>query len=223
MPGFQQTHGSTVHVESHSDSDRTRTVKRLDLGGPASLEGNRGSLASIPEDGSNLAGRQDQTNMNTKQPSLVERRMRFMPCTVEPSDSVAHARALLEERRTKHLPVMANERLVGIVTAHDLQTHPFPSKHSGLAKALAERPNRVRINSVMTTEVRSVAPSDDLAYAAQLMRRAHIGALPVLEHGRLAGIISRGDLRGALWAPANTGAHDKRKTNSSARSSKAAR
>jgi len=40
--------------------------------------------------------------MKTRQPSLVERRMSFMPYTVEPSDSVAHARALLDERRIKH-------------------------------------------------------------------------------------------------------------------------
>ena len=169
------------------------------------------------------AGRQDQAKTNIKQPALVERRMRFMPCTVEPWDSVAHARALLDERRIKHLPVMSNERLVGIVTAHDLQARAFPGKHSPLAKALAEHPDRVRINSVMTTDVRSVAPSDDLAYAAQLMRRAHIGALPVLEHGRLAGIINRGDLSGALGAPVKTRAHDKRKSHSSAPSSKAAR
>jgi CBS domain-containing protein len=50
--------------------------------------------------------------MNTKQPSLVERRMRFMPRTVEPSDSVAHARALLDKRRIIHLLVVSNEPLV---------------------------------------------------------------------------------------------------------------
>jgi len=131
--------------------------------------------------------------MNTRQPSLVERRMRFMPCTVEPTDSVAHARALLDERRIKHLPVMSNEGLVGIVSAHDLERRVFSGRHSRLAKALETHPDRVRINSVMQTEVRTVTPSDNLTYAAQLMRCNHIGALPVLERGRLAGIISRND------------------------------
>jgi len=157
--------------------------------------------------------------MKTRQPSLVERRMSFRPCTVEPSDSVAHARALLDERRIKHLPVISNEQLVGIVSAHDLETRGFPGKCSGLAKTLVEHPDRVRINLVMTTDVRTIAPSDNLAYAAQLMQRAKIGALPVLEHGRLAGIISRSDLRGALVAPVKTGAPDKRKSHSSAQKS----
>jgi acetoin utilization protein AcuB len=128
--------------------------------------------------------------MNKRSPSLVERRMKFMPYTVEPSDSVAHARALLDEQRIKHLPVMSNEQLVGIVSAHDLEGRAL----SGQAGALKAHPDRVKIRSVMTTHVRTVAPSDNLACAAKLMRCEHIGALPVLEHGRLAGIISRSDL-----------------------------
>src|SRR5215469_16296333 len=103
--------------------------------------------------------------MNTRQPALVERRMRFMPCTVQPSDSVAHARALLNERRIKHLLVLSRERLVGIVSAHDLETRATPRRHCRLAKALEGNPHRVRINSVMTADVRTVTPSDNLAYA----------------------------------------------------------
>ena len=142
--------------------------------------------------------------MNTRQPSLVERRMRFMPCTIEVSDSVAHARALLDERRIKHLPVMSSERLVGIVSARDLEARAFSAMHSSLAKALEMHPDRVRINSVMTADVRTVTPSDNLAYAAQLMRRKDIGALPVVEHGRLAGIITRSDLPDGLVPGART-------------------
>lgn len=162
--------------------------------------------------------------MNTQQPSLVERRMRFMPCTVEPSDSVAHARALLDERRLKHLPVVSNELLVGIVSAHDLEAHAFSGERSALGKVLEAHPDRVRIDSVMTRGVRTVTPSDNLAYAAQLMQRKHIGALPVLEHGRLAGIISRSDLLD-VSAP-NTRAKagvNRRKSHRSARVSNPAR
>jgi CBS domain-containing protein len=69
--------------------------------------------------------------MNTRRPSIVERRMRFMPCKVEPSDSAVHACALLGERRFTHLPVMSNERLVGIVSTHDLDAPAFPAPDSG--------------------------------------------------------------------------------------------
>jgi CBS domain-containing protein len=131
--------------------------------------------------------------MNASQPLLVERRMRFMRCTVEPSDSVAHARALLDEYRINHLPVLSKGRLVGIVSSHDLRARAFSGRYPRLAKALETYPDRVRVNSVMTTEVRTVKPSDNLGDAAELMLRRHIGALPVVEQGRLAGIISRSD------------------------------
>jgi CBS domain-containing membrane protein len=163
--------------------------------------------------------------MDAEQPFLVERRMRFMPCTVEPSDSVAHARALLDEHRIKHLPVVSEERLVGIVSAHDLQAGAFSGRHPRLAKALETFPDRVTVNSVMTTEVRTVKPSDNLGYAAHLMHRKHIGAVPVLEQGRLAGIISRSDLPDVSFAPGvkTKVRMTKGKSHSSARKSKRAR
>jgi CBS domain-containing protein len=151
--------------------------------------------------------------------------MRFMPCTVEPSDSVAHARALLDEHRIKHLPVMFKERLVGIVSAHDLQARAFFGRHPKLAKALERSPDRVRVNSVMTTEVRTVKPADDLGYAAHLMHRKHMGALPVVEQGRLAGIISRSDLLDVSLAPGvkTKPRTTKGKSHSSVRESKSTR
>jgi predicted transcriptional regulator len=106
---------------------------------------------------------------------------------------------------SKHLPVMSSERLVGIISAHDLEARNFSGRNSRLAKALETHPDRVRINSVMTTEVRTVTPSDNLAYAAELTRRERISALPVLERGRLAGIISRCDLRERLGDRRNNG------------------
>jgi CBS domain-containing protein len=197
MRGLQQTHKTTVHVENHTHSFDRSALGLFNLSGLSSVASTHG-VASIADGGSNFAERQEQTQMNTRQPSLVERRMSFMPCTVEPSDSVAHARALLDERGIKHLPVMSNERLVGIVSTHDLEARTFSDKRPALAKILEAHPDRVKINSVMTRDVRIVTPSDNLAYAAQLMRSKHIGALPVLEHERLAGIISRSDLLDAL-------------------------
>jgi CBS-domain-containing membrane protein len=107
----------------------------------------------------------------------------------------------LYEHRIKHLPVVSEERLVGIVSDHDLQARAFFGKHPRLARVLEMYPDHVRVNSVMTTEVRTVKPSDNLGYAAQLMHRIHIGAPPVLEQGRLAGIISRSDLPDVSSAP----------------------
>ncbi len=132
--------------------------------------------------------------MNAIQPLLVERRMKFMPCTVQPSDSVAHARALLDERQISHLPVVSKGRLVGIVSSRDLRPGRRSTRPRAFAKALDMHPDRITVGSVMTTPVHTTKPSDELAYAAELMQRQRVGTLPVVEQGRLVGVISRVDI-----------------------------
>ena len=136
--------------------------------------------------------------MSAIQPLLVERRMKFMPSTVQPSDSVAHARAVLGESRINHLPVVEKDRLVGIVSAGDLLPRRRSAKPPKIAKALEMHPDRISVGSVMTNAVHTAKPSDELTYASELMRREHLGTLPVVEQGRLVGIINRTDINGGL-------------------------
>ena len=132
--------------------------------------------------------------MNAIQPLLVERRMKFMPSTVQPSDSVAHARALLDECRINDLPVVSKGRLVGIVSSHDLQSGRRSARPPTIAKALEMYPDRVTVGSVMTSAVHTAKPSDELTYVAELMQREHLRTVPVVEQGRLVGVISRIDI-----------------------------
>lgn len=128
----------------------------------------------------------------------VGRRMHFMPRTVEPSDSVAHARALLEECGIKHLPVLAAGQLVGIISSRDLQAKGSATRGHVLDRALEQHPDRITVREVMTTRVDTTNPSDTLSSAAELMRRKHVGALPVLDRGHLVGIITRHDIGHAV-------------------------
>jgi len=128
---------------------------------------------------------------------LVERAMKFMPWTVQPSDSVAHARALLDEHRINDLPVLLKGRLVGIVSTRNLEARKLSQKAAGIRRALETHPDRVKVVSVMTTNVPIVRPSDTLQDAIDLMLRKHVGTLPVIEQGNLRGIINRSDIAGA--------------------------
>jgi acetoin utilization protein AcuB len=128
------------------------------------------------------------------QPLSVGRRMHFMPPTVEPSDSVAHARALLEEFGIKHLPVVSEGQLVGIISSRDLRVSRYPRRRAAFEKALELHPERITVREVMITRVDTATPSDTLTSAAKLMLRRHVGALPVLERGHLIGIIRRSDI-----------------------------
>jgi len=124
--------------------------------------------------------------------------MKFMPWTVQPSDSVAHARALLDEYQINHLPVLSKGKLVGMISTRDLQPSRRSPKAPALKRALETRPDCVRVASLMTTKVPSTRPSDTLADAADLMRRQHVRALPVVEEAHLRGIITRSDIIGYL-------------------------
>jgi CBS domain-containing protein len=131
---------------------------------------------------------------------LVESAMKFMPWTVQPSDSVAHARALLDEHRIDHLPVLSKGHLVGIVSTQDLQASKLPRRGPAIDFSLETHPDRVRVSSVMTTNVYITKPSDTLGDAAGMMRREHVGALPVIEEAHLRGIITRSDIIAAFLA-----------------------
>ncbi len=125
---------------------------------------------------------------------LVERTMTLTPRTVAPSDSVAHARALLDEFGVGQLPVVAAGQLIGMVTAGDLKARRSAWRPASVARAVTSHPERVPVRRVMRTSTYTVQPSDTLRKAAKLMAQARVGALPVMEHGKLRGIISAIDI-----------------------------
>jgi acetoin utilization protein AcuB len=128
----------------------------------------------------------------------VEEWMTMEVATAKPRDSVAHARALLEERRINQLPVVVNGRLVGIVTDRDLRD-AVGAGMVATAEATGARPERltpdsIPVEAVMTAKAMFVRPGDTMEKAAALMRRERIGALPVIEGRALRGIITRSDV-----------------------------
>ena len=135
---------------------------------------------------------------------FIEEWMTKTPRSVRPLDSVAHARALLEEHRINQMPVVTDGRLVGIVTDRDLRDASTVVKaataEAGSIEAADATPDRISVETVMTTNVLTLKPSDKLERAAELMRRERIGALPIVEKGRLCGILTRSDILKAFVA-----------------------
>src|SRR3972149_5001864 len=125
---------------------------------------------------------------------LVEKRMKRDPVTVAPEDSFRHAMTLIRQKGIRHLPVAEEGRLVGIITDRDIrQTSPSPATSLEIHE-LHYLLERVKIREIMTRKVYTVTPETPIEEAARLMRDHKIGGLPVLQAGRLVGIITETDI-----------------------------
>jgi acetoin utilization protein AcuB len=114
--------------------------------------------------------------------------------TLSPDETAATALALCRERRIRHLPVLKEGTLVGIVSDRDLRSSTPALGDPARAAALQE----VLVQDVMATEVVSVHPDDPIEQAANTMRERRIGCLPVLDGDELVGIVTASDVMDAL-------------------------
>jgi acetoin utilization protein AcuB len=134
---------------------------------------------------------------------LIENWMTRRAVTVKPLDSIGHVREIFERERINQLPVVLNGRVVGIITDRDVRD-AFPSVFDftelGTPKAGHEvvDPTHIAVESVMSSNVVTLGPKQSVFEAARLMRKQRIGALPIVDHERLVGVLTRSDLLNAL-------------------------
>ncbi|MFN4070984.1 MAG: CBS and ACT domain-containing protein [Thermus caldifontis] len=123
---------------------------------------------------------------------LVKDVMRFPVITVEPRVTLEEAYRLLLEKGIRHLPVVEEGRLVGIITDRDIRLATSHLNPRGPC------PGCTQVAEVMTAKVVTAHPLDPVEEAARVMRQRKIGSLPVLEDGALVGIVTGIDLLDAL-------------------------
>ncbi len=130
---------------------------------------------------------------------IVAKRMMRNPVAVDENDSMKKAMDLLREREIRHLPVLRDgEKLVGVLTERDIkQASPSP------ATALEIREiyyllDKVKVKQIMTRRPYTVSPTAPIEEAALILREKKIGCLPVVEGGRLVGILTETDILDAF-------------------------
>ena len=133
----------------------------------------------------------------------VREHMSAPAIVVSPETPVAGAMEILRSRRIGRLPVVADGRLVGIVSEPDL-LRAMPSPATSLTVwEMPELLERLPVREVMTPDVVVVEPTTRVQDAAQLMVDRRIGGLPVVEDGRVVGIITETDVFRVLVAILN--------------------
>jgi acetoin utilization protein AcuB len=115
---------------------------------------------------------------------FVQELMTKNPVTVEPGDSLARANARMKAGGFRRLPVVHEGKLIGILSEYDLRPY---------LKSL----DTTVVLEAMTPDPATISPAATLEHAVALLKGKEIGALPVVNHGRLIGIITASN----LWFP----------------------
>jgi acetoin utilization protein AcuB len=114
--------------------------------------------------------------------------------TLSPEASAAEALTLCRERRIRHIPILEERRLVGIVSDRDRRDASPALGDPERARTL----RKIRVGDVMTREVITVDPQDSIENAAQQMYELKIESLPVVAEEELLGIVTSSDVMRAL-------------------------
>jgi CBS domain-containing membrane protein len=117
------------------------------------------------------------------------------PTTLKRNDKLTLADDIMRLGRVRHLPVVDDDdqTLVGIVTQRDLFRDALAQALGYGKHAQRKLLDSLAVKDVMTTEVVAIRPDASLVYAARVLTEKKIGCLPVVENGRLVGILTEGD------------------------------
>ena len=122
---------------------------------------------------------------------LIRDIMRSPAVAISADTTLQDAYRTMQERRIRHLPVLEGQTLVGVITDRDLRL-------ATSALSLSPFPPGSLVSAVMSKTPVTADAWDPVEDAARIMRERKIGCLPILDDGRLIGIITGLDLLDAL-------------------------
>ena len=114
--------------------------------------------------------------------------------TLAPEQTLRDAVELLRSKHIRHLPVVEDSKLIGIVTDRDVK-RATPSLLSGVDRDEYDRVlDETKIAQIMTREPMTVTPESELKAAVKVFIERKVGALPVVSGSQLVGIVTEIDL-----------------------------
>jgi acetoin utilization protein AcuB len=125
---------------------------------------------------------------------FISDRMSRPVITVSPDDSVNEVRAMFRSEHIRRAPVIKKGKLVGVISETDL-INASPSKATSLSVWETNYlVSKITVGHVMTKKVITVDVDTPIEEAARIMADNKIGGMPVLNKGRVAGMITETDL-----------------------------
>ena len=127
------------------------------------------------------------------------------PVTLSPNDTVSAASHLFATMKIHHIPVLDGGKLVGILSKSDFVFFKRGFNDDEIDKKLTDiRLNNYKVSSIMTTGLAKLDSTDRINVALDIFNINIFHALPVLENGRLIGIITTHDIIKSIVADNGT-------------------
>ena len=132
--------------------------------------------------------------MKNGKEGVVREIMMSSPVTLKPEDTLALANDVISLGRIRHIPVVEDGKLRGLLSERDLMgaaaSQIFGLKQSSKTALLKSVP----IKDIMKKRVITVAPDTPIKDAAHLLADKKIGCLPVVSDGTLVGLVTTTDI-----------------------------
>jgi CBS domain-containing membrane protein len=132
--------------------------------------------------------------MKNGKENVVREIMMGSPVTMKPEDTLDLANDVISLGRIRHIPVVEDGRLVGLLSERDLMgaaaTTIFGLKQRSKSALLKS----VLVKDVMKKRVVTVKPDTSIKETARLMKKKKIGCVPVVNEGNLVGLVTTTDI-----------------------------
>jgi len=118
-------------------------------------------------------------------PQNIRDVMTSNPCTIDAEKSVAYAAKMMQEEDVGLAPIVEGDRLIGMLTDRDIATR---------VAAEGRDPDQVTVRDVASKQLITIDLRQDLDEALRKMAKHQIRRLPVVEGGRLVGVVAQADI-----------------------------
>jgi CBS domain-containing protein len=132
--------------------------------------------------------------MKNGKEGTVKEIMMGSPVTLSPEDTLDLVNDIISLGRIRHIPVLDDGRLVGVITERDLMAQAVTAIFGLKQKSKSALLKTYRIQDFMKKKVVTVRPDTPIKDAARLMAEKKIGCVPVLTDGSLVGLVTTTDI-----------------------------
>jgi CBS domain-containing membrane protein len=113
--------------------------------------------------------------------------------TISPVDTMKAAREIMHRARIRHLPVTVDDNLVGLLAQRDLLKATISRLAELDSHEIAHIESCIPVAEIMEKHVLTVSPDMPLIQAGEIMLSHKFGCLPVVDQGKLKGILTESD------------------------------